>query len=56
MRHLCPRTCPVYVFNRAAKFHSSTSVAIASDLISVIDETRSAEKPVLALIVDGGPD
>ena len=56
VHHLCPRTGPVYVFNRAAKFHSSTSVAIALDLTSVTDETRSAEKPVLALIVDGVPD
>ena len=56
MHHLCPHTGPVYVFNRAAKFHSSTSVAHASDLTSIINETRSAQKPVLALIVDGGPD
>ena len=56
MHDLCPHTGPVHVFNRAAKFHSSTSVAHASDLRSIIDETWSAQKPVLTLIVDGGPD
>ena len=37
-------------------FHSSTGVSHASDLTQIFDEVPLAQKPVISLLVDGGPD
>lgn len=55
MHHISPKTGPLFVFNRAAKFHSSISSTHASDLTTIIDQTWGAQKPVVSLLVDGGP-
>ena len=51
-----PRTGPLFVFNRASKFHSPTCLSHASDLTAIFKEVKLAQKPVVSLIVDGGPD
>ena len=56
LHHVCPRTGPLFVLNRASKFHSSTSLSHASDLTTIFEDVELAQKPVLCLIVDGGPD
>ena len=51
-----PQTGPLFVFNWASKFHSPTFLSHASDLTAIFKEVRLAQKPVVSLIVDGGPD
>ena len=51
-----PWTGPLFVFNRASKFHSSTCLSHASDLKAIFKEVRLPQKHAVPLIVDGGPD
>ena len=44
------------MFNRASKFHNSTSCAHTSALVTLLPAIRQTGKTALSCIVDGGPD
>ena len=48
-----PHTGPLYVVNRASKLHEETVQTHTQDLKRIVAKHR---KPIVALLVDGGPD
>ena len=51
-----PNTGPLYMVNRASRFHGSNSSAHVSDLASLLPVIRRRGRSILSCIVDGGPD
>ena len=56
LHYVVPHTGPLHVVARASRFHSATSTAHASDLTNIFCQVPAAQRKIISLLVDGGPD
>ena len=56
MHYTVPHTGPLFVKNRAGRFHESTAETHANDLHELVDDEIGSGKTGICLNIDGGPD